>query len=145
MTKDNLQTPNAFFIINSSNLFPIQELKIKIGRDVSNDLVLDDIHVSRQHASLTFRRGFFWIQDLDSTSGTLVNGKKISEQFLTKGDVISIANIQLIFGQDDFPQNNDITQYQVPPKKEQDHLQTRLLSTEPTIPVSKRANPPKKE
>jgi pSer/pThr/pTyr-binding forkhead associated (FHA) protein len=97
MPQDNLQLPNAFFIINSSKIFPIQQPKIKIGRESTNDFVIDDIHISRKHAELFYRQGFFWIRDLNSTSGTQVNGEKVKEQV---------------------------------------NLQTRLLGSEPTVPVS---------
>ena len=45
-----------------------------LGRDVNNGIVLDDPFASSEHAVLTFRGRNWYIEDLDSTNGTYVNG-----------------------------------------------------------------------
>lgn len=65
---------------------------LRIGRDPANDFVVDDIEVSRNHAKITCLEGVFKIEDLNSTNGTLLNGRKISNpERLEDGDLISLG------------------------------------------------------
>lgn len=62
---------------------------ILIGRDASNQVVLQDNYVSRKHAELiVMDNGQVLIKDLDSSNGTFVNGNKIKEAFLRAGDLV---------------------------------------------------------
>ncbi len=90
----------AFLIIDGRRHFPLVKPMIRIGRRLENDLVLADLHVSRFHAELRLRAGQFVIVDLDSTSGTLVNGKRVREHPLAPGDLVAIARNTLVYGQD---------------------------------------------
>ena len=49
----------------------------RIGRDTSNDIVVDDDEISACHARIFFEEGKFWVEDLQSTNGTFLNGKRI--------------------------------------------------------------------
>ena len=73
----------------------ITELKrdlLRIGRDPANDFVVDDIEVSRNHAKITCVEGVYRIEDLNSTNGTLLNGRKIlSPEKLKDGDLINLG------------------------------------------------------
>jgi pSer/pThr/pTyr-binding forkhead associated (FHA) protein len=88
----NTEFPNAFLIIAGSKIFQIDSEITKIGRSFDNDLVFEYPQVSRKHAELRYSNGQFEIQDLGSTGGTFVNGVKIKQQQLKKGDVISLVN-----------------------------------------------------
>lgn len=69
-----------------------------IGRGGNNDIVLKHQTISRRHATITPRQGRFVLKDLASTSGTLVNGKPISEEIaLAGGDVVELGQIALRF------------------------------------------------
>jgi len=70
---------------------------INIGRDPSNDLVLPDGKVSRNHAQIRQERGWFVIYDLNSTNGTFVNGRRITRQVLRHGDMVKVGDTELIF------------------------------------------------
>lgn len=60
-----------------------------IGRNASNDIVLDDKMVSRQHAQLiVLENGQIIIKDLGSSNGTFVNGNRTSESQLKAGDIV---------------------------------------------------------
>jgi hypothetical protein len=92
--------PNAFLVIEGRLHFPLTKSVVTIGRLMDNDLVLDDPHVSRRHAQLRARNNNFVLVDLRSTAGTRVNGRLIRKHILNPGDVISIARIELIYGED---------------------------------------------
>src|SRR5262245_3619536 len=63
-----------------------------IGRDVSNDIVINDAEVSRNHARLTSQSGGFLLEDLASTNGTFVNGQRlIGPKLLNPGDVVGLG------------------------------------------------------
>ncbi len=95
---DNPPT-GAFLIIQGKRHFRLKKHLITIGRRLDSDLVLDDQHISRKHARLFARHGKFVLFDENSTAGTRVNGQLIDEQTLKPGDVITIAKIDLIYGE----------------------------------------------
>jgi pSer/pThr/pTyr-binding forkhead associated (FHA) protein len=66
---------------------------VTLGRAAENDLVLDsDEFASVKHARIEPRRDGVWVEDLNSTNGTFVNGMKLSRrQKLTPGDVIRVG------------------------------------------------------
>ncbi len=75
----------------------LREFPFVIGRDESADFTVDSSRVSRRHVLLERHEGQFVLRDLDSTNGTYVNGKRISEMALTDGDVVVIADFELTF------------------------------------------------
>lgn len=69
--------------------------RLRIGRDESNDLVLDDHLISRFHAEITTRDGSaFDLVDLGGANGTFVNAHAVRRHRLMAGDLIAIGNIQ---------------------------------------------------
>jgi EAL domain-containing protein (putative c-di-GMP-specific phosphodiesterase class I) len=68
-----------------------------IGRDEAADFSVDSSRVSRKHVMLDRQEGKYLLRDLDSTNGTYVNGKQISETEMTDGDVVVIADFELTF------------------------------------------------
>jgi pSer/pThr/pTyr-binding forkhead associated (FHA) protein len=100
---------NAFLIIEGVKVHPLNESVVNIGRRLENQLVIDDPRVSRNHAQLRAIKGRFVLFDLNSTGGTFVNGQRTSQTVLYPGDVISLAGVALIFGQDNPPPRPDIS------------------------------------
>lgn len=90
----------AFLVVGGKKHFPLRKSIVNIGRLIENDLVLDDRHISRRHAQVRAQQGRFKLIDLQSTVGTIVNGKRIKEHVLRPGDVITLARIELIYGED---------------------------------------------
>lgn len=78
-----------------------QQNSLSIGRSADNDIPLDDSAVSGHHAKIITVFRSFYIEDLDSTNGTLVNGKPIVKHTLHSGDVIAVGNHQLLFQSDE--------------------------------------------
>ncbi len=71
--------------------------QIVIGRDEKNVICLNDISVSRRHALLTCALDEYFIEDLGSTNGTLLNDRPISKHMLKNGDELRIGEYVLSF------------------------------------------------
>jgi len=93
----------AFLIVGGTKVFTLNQAVTNIGRRLDNHLVVDDPRVSRYHAQIRYVRGRFIIFDLNSTGGTYVNGQRINQSVLYPGDVISLAGLPIVFGQDNPP------------------------------------------
>ena len=91
---------NAFLIVNGTEVFILDQPVVNIGRRSSNQLVIEDPRVSREHAQIRAAHGRYEIFDLDSTGGTFVNKKRVTQSILRPGDVISLAGVPLIYGQE---------------------------------------------
>ena len=66
---------------------------IKIGRDNSNDVIINEPSVSRNHAIITeLDNGDYEVKDLGSSNGTFVNGQKITQQIISPGDKLKVAS-----------------------------------------------------
>ena len=69
-----------------------------IGRVESNDVVLNEETVSSRHAAVEFHDGRWWIRDLGSTNGTLLNNELVNGQDqLEPGDLIQVGGVRLQF------------------------------------------------
>jgi len=90
----------AFLIVDGTRLFPLELPVVNIGRRPDNQLVIDDARISRTHAQLRLVGGQYVIFDLDSSGGTWVNGKPVRQQVLRPGDVILLAGLPLVYGQE---------------------------------------------
>lgn len=68
----------------------------KIGRAQYNTIVLEDAFVSAEHALLARREGQWWLEDLNSRNGTLLNDLPLEEAaVVSAGDIITIGSVQL--------------------------------------------------
>jgi pSer/pThr/pTyr-binding forkhead associated (FHA) protein len=99
---------NAFLIVEGVKVYPLKDTVINVGRRLENHLVIDDPRISRNHAQLRAINGRYVLFDLNSTGGTFVNGQRTSQTVLYPGDVISLAGVALIFGQDNPPPRPDL-------------------------------------
>jgi pSer/pThr/pTyr-binding forkhead associated (FHA) protein len=68
-----------------------------VGRAPDNDIIIGDPATSGRHCRIEVRNGSYWISDLGSTNGTLVNGEPIIDKQLEHGDVISIGQNTIRF------------------------------------------------
>lgn len=69
----------------------------KVGKRETNDLILLDKTVSRNHFEIEYTQDSFLLRDLESTNGTFLNGSRVKEAYLTPGDVIKMGNTAIEF------------------------------------------------
>lgn len=75
--------------------FPLRPVT-SIGRSPDNAILIPDTYASAQHALLTWREGQWWLEDLDSRNGTLLNGTRIGgPTVVSAGDVIGVGRTRL--------------------------------------------------
>src|SRR3954470_15771931 len=67
------------------------DAELSFGRDPSNRVCLPEVSISRRHCVISQRDGAYFVRDLDSHNGTLVNGVRITEHQLEHGDHIKIG------------------------------------------------------
>lgn len=68
---------------------------IKVGRDPTNDVVLQDDKASRHHCQIELQSSAILLRDLESRNGTYINGKRISIASITNGQFFSVGQAQL--------------------------------------------------
>lgn len=71
--------------------------KTTLGRRPYNDIVIDNLAVSGEHAVLQMVGGDVFIEDLNSTNGTYINGKAIKKQLLANSDIVEIGKYKIKF------------------------------------------------
>jgi len=69
----------------------------KIGRSASNEVAINDLSVSREHATIRFERGTYIIYDLAASTGTYINDKRAYRQKLAHKDIITVGQTSLLF------------------------------------------------
>ena len=137
-TSDNDTIPeNAFLIVEGVKVFPLKQPVINIGRRLDNTVVVDDPRVSRNHAQLRSIKGRFVVFDLNSTGGTFVNGQRANQSILYPGDVISLAGVSLIFGQDNPLPRPDLADTS-PLNDASANRKTAVIQTIPPTPKKKK-------
>jgi adenylate cyclase len=86
------------YIINDEiTTYYLNKEVITIGKLSGNDLQLNDNSVSRNHCKFVRQKNIYKIIDLESTNGTYVNGKKVADKKLQKGDNITIGRTIIKF------------------------------------------------
>ena len=68
-----------------------------IGRRSHNDIVIDNLAVSGEHAVLQMVGQDVFIEDLNSTNGTYINGKAVKKQLLAHNDTVEIGKYKIRF------------------------------------------------
>ena len=84
--------------LEEGDQFPVDSAPVTVGRGGQNDLVLTgDDFASARHARIERRGDGVWVQDLDSTNGTYVNGARVAgAQRLDSGDILRVGATDLL-------------------------------------------------
>lgn len=80
-----------------------------LGRRPYNDIVIDNLAVSGEHAVMQMSGADVFLEDLNSTNGTYVNGKAIKKQQLQSGDTVEIGKYKIKFVHDGAADNHEKT------------------------------------
>lgn len=83
---------------------PLSKDRTTVGRRPYNDIVIDNLAISGEHAVLQLAGPDVYVEDLNSTNGTFVNGKSIKKQLLHNDDVIEIGKYHIHYVSEAVPQ-----------------------------------------
>ncbi len=75
--------------------YVLNKERMTIGRKPHNDVVIDNLAVSGEHAAIVTILNDSFLEDLDSTNGVMVNGAQVKKHFLQNNDVIEIGKYKL--------------------------------------------------
>jgi predicted component of type VI protein secretion system len=84
--------------------FPLTKERTTIGRKSHNDIVIDNLAVSGEHAMIMTILNDSFLEDLGSTNGTLVNGQPIKKHFLQNNDVVELGKYKLKYASESVAQ-----------------------------------------
>ncbi len=76
---------------------PLSKERTTIGRKASNDIQIDNLAVSGEHAVIVTIMNDSFLEDLGSTNGTIVNGNPVKKHFLQNNDVVELGKYKLKF------------------------------------------------
>ncbi len=129
MNQENLDHQSTHYALlvdpHTGQEYNLSRLATAIGRSIASDVVLLDKSVSRQHAVLYCIRGKFYLEDVGSTNGTMVNGKDITGRTqLSSGDEVRVGITRLLF-------------LLIPDRLAPEKVQ---IAQDPTVPVEKTAS-----
>jgi FHA domain len=85
---------------NLIKVVPLDKDRMTLGRRPYNDIVVDNLAVSGEHAALQIIGHDYFIEDLNSTNGTYINEQKVKRQILKNGDTIEIGKYAIKYVQD---------------------------------------------
>ena len=75
--------------------YPLSKERMTVGRKSHNDIVIDNLAVSGEHAAIVTIQNDSFLEDLDSTNGVMVNGMATKKHFLQNNDVIEIGKYKI--------------------------------------------------
>ncbi len=75
--------------------YVLNKERMTIGRKAHNDIVIDNLAVSGEHAAVITILNDSFLEDLDSTNGVMVNGAQVKKHFLQNNDVVEIGKYRL--------------------------------------------------
>lgn len=75
--------------------YALSKERMTVGRKAHNDIVIDNLAVSGEHAAIVTIQNDSFLEDLDSTNGVMVNGMSTKKHFLQNNDVIEIGKYKI--------------------------------------------------
>src|SRR6476660_9820730 len=105
--------------------FPLTKERTTIGRKSHNDIQIDNLAVSGEHAIIMTILNDSFLEDLGSTNGTLVNGQPVKKHFLQSNDTVEIGKYKLKYVNE------------VPASMSQAEFEKTMVLRAPAAPASK--------
>jgi pSer/pThr/pTyr-binding forkhead associated (FHA) protein len=100
-TVEALRPGTALLVVlrgpNTGARFLLDDDLVTSGRHPDSDIFLDDVTVSRKHATFSREGGQFVVRDVGSLNGTYVNRERIDSASLQTGDEVQIGKFRLVF------------------------------------------------
>jgi predicted component of type VI protein secretion system len=97
----------AKLILSMDNLvlkeIPLNKERTTLGRKAHNDIQIDNLAISGEHAVIVTILNDSFLEDLDSTNGTFVNGQQVKKHFLQNNDVIELGKYRLKYVNEAMP------------------------------------------
>jgi pSer/pThr/pTyr-binding forkhead associated (FHA) protein len=126
----------AKLILSMDNLvlkeIPLNKERTTIGRKAHNDIQIDNLAISGEHAVIVTILNDSFLEDLHSTNGTFVNGQQIKKHFLQNNDVIELGKYRLKYV------NEGVSQ-----AAQADFEKTMVLRPDMMRKVAEQASPPR--
>jgi pSer/pThr/pTyr-binding forkhead associated (FHA) protein len=120
---------------SAGKVFPLDKPEIIVGRDLNNDIMINDPEVSRRHARFYFQGNSYVLEDLGSTNGTFINGQRLSGPYaLHIGEAITFGErINVVFETEDIPEDSTIVNQ--PPRPLEPRFQSPAAPPPPVYPT----------
>ena len=88
----------AYFESLDGKRYKIYKLPSNVGKSPTNDIIIDGQYISRQHATIFHKDGYYYISDNNSANGVKVNGKKIgTTERIQNGTKVSFGPYETVF------------------------------------------------
>jgi hypothetical protein len=116
--------------------YPLEKSEIFLGRDLSNDVVINDPEVSRQHARLVLSGNTFAMEDRGSTNGTFLRGQRLSGPvLLNPGEIITIGEkVTLRFEAAPIDPNATVAAFRRPAAEPSAPVSQPFVPQQPVVP-----------
>lgn len=124
--------------------YPLEKTEIYLGRDLSNDVVINDAEVSRRHARLVLTGNTYAMEDLGSTNGTFLRGTRLSAPvLLNPGELITIGEkVLLKFESASIDPNATVAAFRRPAAEPGTYVAPASQPFVPQQPAAPRYTPP---
>lgn len=93
---------SGYLQLSDGKVVPVQN-GLVLGRVAGCDIVIDDTKASRRHARIVVEGGVVEVEDLESSNGTLLNGKPVTRRVLRPGDVVQIGKTAITYREGALP------------------------------------------
>ena len=111
---NSMSIDDAYIIVNGDYHYSLSKPMVTIGRNLDNDIIIENPDVSRSHAQIRLRLNKWVLYDTNSNLGTRLNDQQVKEQVLENGDVISVGSTTLIFVSTTVDQHPDVSKFNQP-------------------------------
>ncbi|MFY9260836.1 MAG: FHA domain-containing protein [Gallionella sp.] len=119
--------------------YPLDKERVTIGRKPSNDIVIENLAVSGEHAVVITLLNDSFLEDLDSTNGVIVNGFEVKKHYLLHHDIIEIGRHTLLYINDQQKPLDDIEKTVMVRPAAKPHIvsaETKVSEHDTTAPLS---------